>query len=166
MVYRKGGTLYFILPDHLGSTVTLAKADGTLSGRLWYYPYGDVRASSGSIPLAYRFTGQRWDGVIRLYDYDARYYDPAIGRFIQPDPIVPEPAGPQDLNRYTYVRNNPVRYAAPSGHWAETLWDIHEIRKDPGKPVGLGALVLDVGAAAVPLMPGGVGMPVRGGKAV
>ena len=84
VAYRKGGTLYFILPDHLGSTVTLANADGTLSGRLWYYPYGEARSGWGSVPLAYRFTGQRWDGVIRLYDYKARYDDPAIGRFIQP----------------------------------------------------------------------------------
>jgi len=72
---------------------------------------------AGSIPLAYRFTGQRWDGVIRLYDYNARWYDPAIGRFIQSDSIVPEPGNPQGLNRYTYVRNNPVRYTDPSGHW-------------------------------------------------
>ncbi len=115
VAYREGGTLYFILPDHLGSTVTLANGNGTSSGRLWYYPYGDVRPGSGSVSLAYRFTGQRWDGVIKLYDYNARYYDSAIGRFIQPDTIVPNPGNPQDLNRYTYVRNNPVRYADPTG---------------------------------------------------
>ena len=69
-----------------------------------------------SVSLAYRFTGQRWDGVIRLYDYNARYYDPAIGRFIQPDTMVPEPGNPQSLNRYSYVNNNPVRYTDPSGH--------------------------------------------------
>ncbi len=60
--------------------------------------------------------GQRRDGVIRLYDDNARYYDPAIGRFTQPDTIVPNPADPQSLNRYAYVNNNPVRYTDPSGH--------------------------------------------------
>jgi len=70
----------------------------------------------GGVPLAYRFTGQRWDGVIQLYDDHARYYDPAIGRFIQPDPIVPDSANPQDLNRYTYAGNNPLRYTDPSGY--------------------------------------------------
>ncbi|RMD62918.1 RHS repeat-associated core domain-containing protein, partial [Candidatus Parcubacteria bacterium] len=55
----------------------------------------------------------------KLYDYNARYYDPAIGRFIQPDTIVPEPANPQALNRYAYVNNNPVRYTDPSGHCLE-----------------------------------------------
>ncbi len=48
--------------------------------------------------------------------YHARYYDAALGRFIQPDTIIPDLYNPQDLNRYSYVRNNPVRYTDPSGH--------------------------------------------------
>jgi hypothetical protein len=39
-----------------------------------------------------------------------------LGRFLQPDPIVPEPGNPQALNRYAYVYNNPLRYTDPSGH--------------------------------------------------
>ncbi len=46
----------------------------------------------------------------------ARRYDPALGRFIQPDTLVPDPGDPQALNRYSYVGNNPVRYTDPSGH--------------------------------------------------
>jgi hypothetical protein len=49
--------------------------------------------------------------------YQARYYDPIIGRFTSADTIVPDPANPQDLNRYSYVRNNPLLYTDPSGHW-------------------------------------------------
>ncbi len=48
--------------------------------------------------------------------YNARYYDPAIGRFISADTIIPNPTNPQDLNRYSYVRNNPINYTDPSGH--------------------------------------------------
>ena len=51
-----------------------------------------------------------------LYFYHARYYDPTLARFIQPDTIVPDPGDPQSLNRYSYVNNNPVRYTDPSGH--------------------------------------------------
>jgi len=39
-----------------------------------------------------------------------------IGRFLQPDTIVPEPSNPQSLNRYSYVYNNPLRYTDPTGH--------------------------------------------------
>ena len=46
----------------------------------------------------------------------ARWYDPALGRWIQADSIVPEPGNPQALNRFSYVYNNPLRYVDPSGH--------------------------------------------------
>jgi hypothetical protein len=43
-------------------------------------------------------------------------YSPALGRFIQPDTIVPDMFNPQSLNRYSYGLNNPSRYTDPSGH--------------------------------------------------
>ena len=46
--------------------------------------------------------------------YNARWYDPALGRFAQADSIVPP--GVQGLDRYSYTNNNPVRYTDPSGH--------------------------------------------------
>ncbi len=50
-------------------------------------------------------------------DYVARQYDPALGRFLQADTIVPDPANPQSLNRYSYTLGNPLRYTDPSGHF-------------------------------------------------
>ena len=49
--------------------------------------------------------------------YGARYYDPTLGRFTQADTIVQAPYDPQSLNRYTYCRNNPVKYTDPGGHF-------------------------------------------------
>ncbi len=46
--------------------------------------------------------------------YGARYYDPALSRFITPDTVYDR--GPQGLNRYSYALNNPIRYHDPSGH--------------------------------------------------
>ncbi|MBN1536942.1 MAG: RHS repeat-associated core domain-containing protein [Anaerolineales bacterium] len=51
---------------------------------------------------------------MRLYYYNARWYDPQLGRFAQADSIVPQ--GVQGLDRYAYVNNNPVKYTDPSGH--------------------------------------------------
>jgi RHS repeat-associated protein len=56
-----------------------------------------------------------------LYDYKARFYDPILGRFLQPDSLVPEPGDPLALNRYAYVSNNPLRYTDPSKRWLETV---------------------------------------------
>ena len=44
-------------------------------------------------------------------------HDPTLARFIQPDILVPNPGDPQSLKRYSYVRNNPVRFTDPSGHY-------------------------------------------------
>jgi len=54
-----------------------------------------------------------------LYVLGARVYDPETGRFLQPDPLVPNPADPQSFNRYTYALNNPLRWIDPSGLWPE-----------------------------------------------
>jgi len=61
-------------------------------------------------------TGQRLDDSTDLLYYGARYYDPALRRWVQADTLVPEPGDPQSLNRYSYVLNNPLRYTDPTGH--------------------------------------------------
>ncbi|HBY95633.1 MAG TPA: hypothetical protein DEP84_17045, partial [Chloroflexi bacterium] len=74
------------------------------------------RQREGSSTTERRFTGQRVEGSSSLYDYQARYYAPALGLFVSPDPLVPEPGQPAALNRYSYALNNPLRYTDPTGH--------------------------------------------------
>jgi len=63
------------------------------------------------------YTDQELDAETGLYNYNARLYDPGIGMFICADPIVPGGGyDPQMLNRYSYVRNNPLIYVDPSGY--------------------------------------------------
>jgi len=81
-----------------------------------YLPYGGIRVQVGEMPTALGFTGQRLDAGVGLLYYRARYYDPVLGRFIQPDTVLPDPSDPQGLNRYGYVRNNPLRFTDPTGH--------------------------------------------------
>jgi RHS repeat-associated protein len=116
---RENGTLYWLLTDHLGSTAITAYSGGGKKAEIRYKAWGEDRYTSGTTPTTYRFTGQRWDDTIELYFYKARYYDPALGRFVQPDTIVPNPGNPQALNRYSYVLNNPLRYIDPTGYLTE-----------------------------------------------
>jgi RHS repeat-associated protein len=51
-----------------------------------------------------------------LIDYNARYYSPVLGRFASADTLIPSSSNPLDFDRYSYVRNNPLRYIDPSGH--------------------------------------------------
>ena len=101
--------------DHLTSTTNTSH--GQTSAQR-YYPYGDKRGTN-SVVTPYRYTGQHWEDAIGLYFYNARWYDAARRRFIQPDSIVPEPGNPQALNRYSYGLNNPVKYNDPTGHIAQ-----------------------------------------------
>jgi RHS repeat-associated protein len=52
-----------------------------------------------------------------LLYYGARFYVPGLGRFASADTIVPNPTNPQSYNRYSYVRNNPLNMADPTGHY-------------------------------------------------
>jgi RHS repeat-associated protein len=113
---RKSGVVYYLHGDHLGSTSLTTNANSTEVARQLYYPYGEVRWSSGTLPTDYTFTGQRNESSFNLMDYNARYYDPYLNRFISPDTIIPDPANPQSLNRYSYARNNPLNRVDPTGH--------------------------------------------------
>ena len=113
---RKNGTLYYLLADHLGSTSLTTNTSGALVSELRYKAWGETRYSSGTTPTSYRYTGQREEPGIGLYFYNARWYDPYLNHFTQPDSIVPDPNNSQDWDRYAYARNNPVRYTDPSGH--------------------------------------------------
>ena len=53
--------------------------------------------------------------MLGLYNYGARFYSTVLGRFLSPDPLVVAPGDPQMLDRYAYVRNNPLRYVDPTG---------------------------------------------------
>ena len=107
----------YLLGDHLGSTSVTATSTGAKYAEQRYYPWGGTRWPDNPLtPTARRYTGQIEDAAIGLYFYNARYYDPALGRFLQADTIVPSPQNPQSFNRYAYTLNNPIKYTDPSGH--------------------------------------------------
>jgi len=101
--------------DHLGSSSIVTDQNGQQTQYLEYAPYGMVAHNEGTDIAAYKFTGKELDST-GLYFYSARYYDSEIARFVTPDSIVQTPYDPQSLNRYSYCRNNPVKYVDPSGH--------------------------------------------------
>ena len=112
------GTSYFT-NDHLGSASLMTDTNGVQVQSMSYLPFGGTFQSAGTKSSAWRYTGQRQDDSTGLYYYNARYYDPTIGRFLTPDTIVQAPYDPQTLNRYAYCRNNPINLVDPTGHWSD-----------------------------------------------
>jgi len=119
-----GLAIRFYHGDHLGSINLITDQTGAQVELAEYKPFGsfsrkEVSPASPPSPVSPSspyFTGHRLDSGTQLYYYGARYYDPDLGRFTQPDTIVQAPSDPQTLNRYTYVRNNPLIYTDPTGH--------------------------------------------------
>lgn len=98
------------LRDGVNSGVALTSSGGSITGNIYYSPYGDS-AESGTGATPFQFTGRENDGATGLYYYRARYYSPQMGRFISEDPIGLL-AGP---NFYAYASENPISRLDPLG---------------------------------------------------
>ena len=116
---ERNGVFTYLHGDHLGSTIAETGVVGSDNGKIVnkreYNPYGSRRSGDTQLNTDRTYTGQQSDETGLMY-YNARYYDPAIGHFISPDTIVPDPGNVLDYNRYMYVRGSPLKYTDPSGH--------------------------------------------------
>ncbi|NTX11735.1 hypothetical protein HUA76_13120 [Myxococcus sp. CA056] len=119
-------TLY-LLNDYLGSVETVTDAAGTVLEQRKYQPFGaQGRADDPTLApattasgVSLGFSSHEWDDEAGLVNMKGRLYDPRVGRFLTPDPVVQAPFSSQALNRYSYVLNNPLRYVDPTGFSGE-----------------------------------------------
>lgn len=112
-----------MLTDHLGSIDVVTDATGKVVDRRSYDPFGQRRSlpgtnlspSSNKSPRLVGFTGHEDDVELGLVNMKGRMYDPRIGRFLTPDPMVSQPLRSQRWNPYSYVSNRPLSAIDPSG---------------------------------------------------
>jgi RHS repeat-associated protein len=101
--------------DQFGSPRILTGPAGTAVGTAGYDPFGVIVARTGvAVPIG--FAGRRFDEAFGMYDFRAREYAPALGRFLQRDGLGLAIAA----NLYQYALDNPLRYIDPFG--AEPGW--------------------------------------------
>jgi RHS repeat-associated protein len=113
LAMRQASTLYYLLPDLLGSPTVALSSSGSFQSVQLFNPYGTSRYSSGSMPTDYNFTGQRLDSETGLIYDNFRYYDPLSGRFTRADTVETSASG---MDGYGYVGDNPEGRTDPSGH--------------------------------------------------
>jgi RHS repeat-associated protein len=77
--------------------------------------YSGVCSFSVAYRNHYKFTGKERDAESGLDNFEARYFGSSMGRFMSPDPMGGDTKDPQSLNRYAYVRNNPLKLTDPTG---------------------------------------------------
>lgn len=116
--------------DHLGSIAVLTDETGAVAERLSYDAWGKRRFPNGtddptgsiSSTTTRGFTGHEMIDDVDLVNMNGRVYEPTIGRFLSPDPFIQDVTNTQNLNRYTYVNNNPLSYTDPSGYFFKKLF--------------------------------------------
>src|SRR5690348_272229 len=113
-----GSPLRMLHVNNLGTTtVTTDQTGAELQDEL-FYPWGQDWTRAGQ-PYVMHFAGmQGFEDPGLVYPTDFRRYNPALGRWMTPDPAgmaASDPSNPQSWNRYAYVMNNPVSYVDPSG---------------------------------------------------
>jgi RHS repeat-associated protein len=122
--------------DTLGSTIAITDGEDKVLEANVYGPFGEMEFSYKatlhkvnpekraellvdpflySSDNRYMYTGQEQDEFGGLLYYNARWYDPEVGRFISEDPAAANPNDPLSINRYIYCRNNPLIYTDPTG---------------------------------------------------
>jgi RHS repeat-associated protein len=119
--------------DHLGSVVGTTDDNGQVIGpatggaaatMLGYDAWGARRNPDGTaataafnlLPGHREYTGHEAIPGVGLVNMNGRVYDPQLGRFLSPDPTLQVPTDLQNYNRYSYTRNNPLRYTDPMGY--------------------------------------------------
>ncbi|MDD7718567.1 MAG: DNRLRE domain-containing protein [Eubacteriaceae bacterium] len=113
----RGSTYHTYLTDVQDSTESIVKSDGTLSAAYSYTDFGETAELTGSgFNNEICYTGAVYDQSSGLYYMNARYYNPAEGRFISQDSYRGELDELDQWHLYAYCANNPINYTDPSGH--------------------------------------------------
>jgi RHS repeat-associated protein len=112
--------------DHLGSIVVVSNGAGAVLERMAFDAWGkrlnpnglaDARGQLNPAHGDRGYTGHEHLDEIGLVHMNGRIYDPLLGRFLSPDPVIQAEELLQNYNRYSYVLNNPLRYTDPSGEF-------------------------------------------------
>lgn len=109
------GTVTYVYTDPQGTPLAEADAQGNITARFDYSPYGVSVASLGVSPNGPGYAGHVNDPDTGLVYMQARYYDPEIGRFLSVDPQGPAPGNWFTFNRFDYANDNPALNVDPDG---------------------------------------------------
>ena len=112
-------TYYYYLKDHQGNNRAVVNSSGTVQETNHYYPFGGLFATNGSVQ-DYKYNGKELDDKTKWYDYGARHYDAALGRWHVVDPMGDKH---YNLSPYNYCLNNPLKFIDPNGEDAVVVVD-------------------------------------------
>ena len=121
-----------------GDVVWQADAAGTISGTVAYDPFGAKLAVAGSITTTQAWQSSTFDSASGLYYVVARWYSPALGRFLSVDPLAGNGGSPQTLDRYSYGAGDSINRIDPDGRCAYNA-NTHRNEDTAGAPCSASA---------------------------
>ena len=146
----RGTTTRYFLQDGQGSTRALINSTtGAITDTYSYSAFGESFATTGTTVNPYRYTGQQLDTSTGLYNLRARYYNPALGRFLSQDTYPVSFGNPIEFNRYTYTANNPINTMDPTGQFAESAGTYIPSAQNIARIATIGVIVAFVIGAVV-----------------
>jgi RHS repeat-associated protein len=125
------GSFRYLHADRMGTIDTISS--GTDVMRMSHDPYGRVTGVSSDVTLG--FTGEEDEVDLGFVNLNHRLYDPKLGRFISPDPLVGFVKSAQDHNRYAYAVNSPTMFTDRTGLQESTDFDVTQC-PGCGTPMG------------------------------
>ncbi|NNE06187.1 MAG: hypothetical protein HKN15_10740, partial [Xanthomonadales bacterium] len=126
-------SIHYLLKDHIGSIHTVLDEGKQITATMHFSAFGQRQDIDWQTPLTAGlyaplndittrgFTGHEQVDDFGIIHMNGRIYDAKLGRFLQADPIVQAPRNSQNLNRYSYVLNNPLSFTDPSGFFLKRL---------------------------------------------
>lgn len=175
--YFKDGKYRHFIRDYLGSVRLVRNEDGAVEEINSYYPSGALLSAPVPDTQPHKYSGKERINELGLgwYDFGARHYDPVLMRWHSSDVWAEKAA---NVSPYAFCLNNPVNFVDSDGKFPEIIWDLFSIGIGAksfadnvkagnvwGAVFDAGGIVVDVVAAAVPIIPGGVGAVRAGIKA-
>ncbi len=119
--------------DHLGSVDTISDENASVMERQSFDTWGLRRDPNWQTPFDFLnfdslvtnrgYTDHEHIDSMGLIHMNGRVYNPVIGRFLSPDPVIQAPYNGQSYNRYSYVMNNSLSYTDPTGYVTQELFD-------------------------------------------
>ncbi len=160
----------YIHKDHLGSVDAITDSSGGVVERQSFDAWGRPRTLTfannawavtyptppepGAEETHRGFTGHEMLHAMSLVHMGGRVYDPLTARFLSPDPFVQSPDNLQNLNRYSYVLNNPLSMTDPSGFFFKSIGKFLKNNWKTIAAVGIGIVTAGMGVWGAAILAG------------
>jgi len=108
------GVKTYFATDAKGDVIAVLNSSGNVTETDFYSPTGEITLGGNKSKFTYE--GKELDKISGMTDYNARMMSSATAQFTQPDTLIQNVYDPQNLNRFSFERNNPYKNTDPTGH--------------------------------------------------